>query len=555
MIKPRILVCSESSKITSGFGVYNKQLLTGLYQSNKYDVAEFASYGLIGDKETHKIPWKYYANAVPANDKRIAQYNSQGDNQFGRWRFDRVLVDFKPHIVIDVRDYWMSSFEKTSAFRKYFHWILMPTIDSSPQKDELLDTYVNANAIFTYSDWGAKVLLEQTNNSIKYIATASPAADTLSFKPISNINHKKEIKSALGIDPDAIVIGSVMRNQKRKLFPELILAFQQLITKLRNEKNPNAEKVFLYLHTSYPDAGWDFAELIANCSVADKILFTYACKQCRYIEASPFACFTRQCNRCSANAAIIPNVANGISDNALGTIMSSFDMYIQYAICEGFGMPQIEAAFCGVPVLTINYSAMEDIINRIGATDINYAYKFKELETGSCRVYPDIDDTVDKLYQFINRPSSMNMSVGNQQRIAANAIYGWDKIVKLWSEYIDSVDISSYELAWQQAPAYRDIPEISISDINKELDIYQNLYRYNNLLNSIGLDIKDHWILKHIYFCEKGYLFDGPHTKDFNIEKFINMLNDRIKYYNIAHKLLTSNLYPEDYIQYANQDI
>ena len=129
MIKPRILVCSESSKITSGFGVYNKQLLTGLYQSNKYDVAEFASYGLIGDKETHKIPWKYYANAVPANDKRIAQYNSQGDNQFGRWRFDRVLVDFKPHIVIDVRDYWMSSFEKTSAFRKYFHWILMPTID------------------------------------------------------------------------------------------------------------------------------------------------------------------------------------------------------------------------------------------------------------------------------------------------------------------------------------------------------------------------------------------------------------------------------------------
>ena len=131
-IKPRILVCSEASKVASGFGVYNKFLLEGLYNSKKYEVAEFASYGIIGDKEKHNIPWKYYPNAVSSSDPRFTELQSSVENSFGRWRFDKVLYDYKPHVVIDVRDYWMSAYQKNSPFRKYFHWILMPTIDSAP---------------------------------------------------------------------------------------------------------------------------------------------------------------------------------------------------------------------------------------------------------------------------------------------------------------------------------------------------------------------------------------------------------------------------------------
>jgi hypothetical protein len=152
--KPKILVCSEASKVSSGFGVYNKYLLEGLYNSKKYEVAEFASYGLIGDKDKHNIPWKYYPNAIVADDPRAQEFNQTAENHFGKWRFDRVVLDFKPDIVIDVRDYWMSAYQQKSPLRKYFHWILMPTVDSSPQQDEWLDTYIDADAIFTYSDWG-----------------------------------------------------------------------------------------------------------------------------------------------------------------------------------------------------------------------------------------------------------------------------------------------------------------------------------------------------------------------------------------------------------------
>jgi hypothetical protein len=68
--KPKILVCSESSKVSSGFGVYNKYLLEGLYNTGNYEVAEFASYGLIGDKERFNIPWKYYPNGIQNGDPR-----------------------------------------------------------------------------------------------------------------------------------------------------------------------------------------------------------------------------------------------------------------------------------------------------------------------------------------------------------------------------------------------------------------------------------------------------------------------------------------------------
>jgi hypothetical protein len=107
--KLKILFASEASFVNSGFGNYTKELLSRLHKTNKYDIAEFASYGFVNDPRDKSINWKYYANAVKDNDPRHKEYSSRGDNQFGRWRFDKVLLDFRPHVVVDWRDYWMSS--------------------------------------------------------------------------------------------------------------------------------------------------------------------------------------------------------------------------------------------------------------------------------------------------------------------------------------------------------------------------------------------------------------------------------------------------------------
>ena len=134
-------MCSEASFISSGFGTYTKEILSRLHKTNKYTIAEFASYGMVNDARDKSIDWTYYANAVNPNDSRHAEYSSRGDNQFGRWRFEKVLLDFKPDVVIDIRDYWMSAYQKDSPLRKFFHWILMPTVDSEPQQEDWIDTY------------------------------------------------------------------------------------------------------------------------------------------------------------------------------------------------------------------------------------------------------------------------------------------------------------------------------------------------------------------------------------------------------------------------------
>ena len=131
MTKKRILFCGESSHITSGFGVYTKEIMSRLFSLNKYDIAEFASYRTVGTPKTET--WKIYPNAVDQKDNRIKNYLSSKINQFGQWRFEFVLNDFRPDIVIDVRDVWMLSYQQTSVYRPFYHWMIAPTMDAMPQ--------------------------------------------------------------------------------------------------------------------------------------------------------------------------------------------------------------------------------------------------------------------------------------------------------------------------------------------------------------------------------------------------------------------------------------
>ena len=550
--KLKVLVCSESSKVSSGFGVYNKHLLNALYQHDKYELAEFASYGLIGDKEKHNIPWKYYPNAVGTDDPRASTYNSSAENHFGRWRFDRVVLDFKPDVVIDVRDYWMSSYQGKSPLRKYFHWILMPTVDSYPQQDEWLDTFLDADAIFTYSDWGRDVLLKQTSNKIKYINTTSPGVDLNNFQPI--LPSTRETKKMLGLDPSAIVIGTVMRNQKRKLFPELIRGFEDTYKKLYSINPERASKLVLYLHTSYPDAGWDIPNLIKNSPIGNKIYMTYSCKNCQSVFASPFAGHRQSCYNCKEKVAIIPNVSNGVDDKILSKIMASFDVYVQYSICEGFGMPQVEAAGCGVPVVTVNYSAMEDIIHKLSATPVEIGAYFKELETSAIRVYPKHEDLVNKLFDLVSCPEQMRKRIGFDTRQKTEQHYTWKATTDKWIDYLDNIKLNGLQGRWD-APR-RMINNIDPNHLPKNTSVYETIYLLaREYLGPMGIPLSNYWLLKQIQAAQDGFVAVGPELKPFSIEDILKNINQLINNHNTAEIARTdpNTLDSEDYINYANQ--
>lgn len=543
-------MATEASFLSTGFANYTRELLTRLHATNKYEIAEFAAYGHVNDPKDISIPWKYYPNAVRPNDSRHKEYMSSTDNQFGRWRFDQVVLDFKPDVVIDIRDYWMSHYQQNSSFRKFFHWVLMPTVDSAPQQQTWLDTYESADAIFTYSDFGARTLKQQTNNNINYVDTVSPGIDLNTFFPES-IENRNNLKKSIGLPEDAIIIGSVMRNQKRKLIPELVNAFKQTLDYYRDANSSLADKLCLYLHTSFPDAGWDLPEILKDEQVLNKTIITYNCSQCNNISPGNFCGPRTKCPYCHHDTRLIPSVAQGVSVETLRKIYSIMDIYVQYAICEGFGMPQVEAAACGVPIATVNYSAMEDIIDKLEAYPIAIGSYFKELETKAVRVYPDGDSLKNILIKFIDKPTEEKELIRQKTRALTEKHYDWQAIAKKWEKYLDAVP--SKQLEWAKPAELLTPIDESICKQDPNTMNYMAIMTSicSNNLKNINL-ISSKRILNILQNLEYGYLQQGPSVKNYELKNAVQELNIYIQNINSAEHARTSDYASEeDYIQYS----
>ena len=461
MGKKRVLVVSEAHYLHSGFGTYGNELLKRLAKTNKYELAEFASYGkysLVND-----LDWVFYAN-MPEDDEKAEGYDPNGAAQFGAWRFDRVCLDFKPDIVLSYRDPWMDTFIKSAPVRPYFHWVWMPTVDSEPQKQEWVHTFAETDALFVYSEFGQRVLEKQATKNLNIIGCASPGIDPNVYKPILN---KRAHKESFGLDPDCFIVGTVMRNQKRKLFIELMKSFRIF---LDNAPKELANKTYLYLHTSYPEKnGWDIADGIISTNLSGKVLMTYRCRQCGSFDLGFFEGPITKCTKCGVFASKCPNVTFGLEIPDLVKIYNLFDLYVQYAICEGFGMPQVEAGACGVPVAATNYSAMEDTLHWLKGYKINVETMARELETNAERAYPDNNHLAKIIEKHLSLPEEKRLKKCVQTRQATKKRYTWDKTAQAWMDYIDTYKPVDQQGQWDAPPNIYNIPE----SIPKNLDNQQ----------------------------------------------------------------------------------
>ncbi len=544
--KLKVLMVSEASFLSSGFGTYTREILKRLHSTNKYHIAEFACYGKVNDPKDKDIHWRYYANAVNPDDPRAKEYNSSMENQFGRWRFERVLLDFKPDVVIDVRDYWMNSYQQFSPLRPYFHWILMPTVDSAPQQEEWIDTFLHADAIFTYSDFGRDTVADQSNGRVKYIDTASPGVDLQCFHPIQ---QRQEVKKLLGVE-DKFVIGSVMRNQKRKLVPELFAAFKQLLNETHESDPEIAKKLYLHVHTSFPDAGWDIPQLLKEYEVGNRVLFTYACKNCGFYRPMLFQHPVAHCPKCGNKSLQMPNVSNGLPSKDLNVVMNTFDLYVQYAICEGFGMPQVEAGAAGVPVMSVDYSAMNDVVHKLKGYPIKVNQYFKEMETRAIRVYPDNNDFVRIVRDYLKLPDMLKQQKRHETRQLVEKYYNWDDIAKKWENYLDNIKLVGIQGQW-------DKPLSPIEKIPK-LDDSRN--PYDNVVELVSKVLPNHQIctskvlLNMIRDLDYGFTINGMQTQGYDVDHVRDTINNIINNHNTTVQAMANPhlMNKEDFIEYAN---
>ena len=524
MRKKKILFCGEATYLNTGYATYAREIMRRLHSTQKYILAEFASYGSLSDPRASSIPWKLYPN-MPITDEEKERYEEIPTNQFGEWQFEPVLLDFQPDIVCDIRDFWMFEYQERSPYRPYFHWVIMPTVDSSPQNEQWIATFANADGVFNYSDWGHEVLKKESNGAINCLGSAPPSAEA-SYRPVSD---KAEHKISMGFDAESKIIGTVMRNQRRKLFPDLFEAFRLFLD--ASERTD----IFLYCHTSYPDLGWDIPKLLNKFNIASKVIFTYVCGACEHTFPSFFSDARNKCPKCGQFAAGLANVQKGVSYEYLSNIMNLFDLYIQYANSEGFGLPQVEAAACGVPVMSVDYSAMSSVVRKLGGIPLKTKALYSELETGCDRAVPDNQYTAQKIKDFFDSSESERETLAKNSRLNFEKYYQWDKTAKKWEDYFDSIDIKPNHLGWQSPPRIhkplKTVPEeLSSSEYARWLIVNVlgepeklNTYFESRLIRDLnyGMFING---MGEMYFNEDSYKFVKPEFEQFGKEEAYNMM-------------------------------
>jgi len=379
--KKRILFVGEASFLNTGFSNIYDQLLPRLAATNKYELAELGSYA--GDDDPRiashiKGQWKFYGNN-PLTPEEQAAFNQedpaqpgQNTNQFGRWKFDAVLADFRPDIVIDIRDWWMVAFQERSPFRKYFGWLVMPTVDSIPQREEWIRTYIDATYVMAYSDFGIDSLRKSSPRlEFKFDPPEKPGfvglnrphgklhpkplrpgVDLKTFYPRTN-EEKGKLKQKWGVKPDIPIIVLVQRNQARKRIAEVISSFAMMKNKYPD--NDMIQKSILLMHSAWPDntLSIDFPREIKRIQtgyhgapvsrkgIMQEIHSTFMCQNqaCGDVFIAPSITLINgpviMCPSCGQQSARTPTTGFGITREQLSEVFGMADMMVQMSIAEG----------------------------------------------------------------------------------------------------------------------------------------------------------------------------------------------------------------------------
>lgn len=430
MSKKRIMLVTESAINNSGYSVMSRELLSRLHKTGKYEIMELGIYSRPEDDRLNYFPWKIYPVMPEQGDAEgWAQYNARIEGQSGAWCFEKACLEFKPDVVMCFDDPYRCCYQLLSPLRPYFRHLYMPTVDATPQTDDWANQYIMSDGILSYSEFGKRVLKKTCGNSINFINVASPGASFDDMVPLD----KKEIRRKYGISEDILLIGMVARNQIRKGFPDLFEAFRKFIDIAPKELS---DKAFLHVHTGHPDAGWDMPRLLKEYGLSHKVYFTYVCRSCADIRISLWNDYGLICRRCGSKQVFLTQPSFGLNRKNLCELYNLYDLYVQYAFLEGFGVPAVEAAACGVPLAVVPYSAMEDFVDKLNAYPVPIAKLNTEVQSHRKWAFPDNSEFAKRLVDILQ---SDLKTLGEETHELCKKHFDWDKSAKIWEDAIDSL--------------------------------------------------------------------------------------------------------------------
>lgn len=220
----------------------------------------------------------------------------------------------------------MFQFEIISPLRKFYKLIASPSPDSQPQDLEWLAAYEDIDLLLSYSDYGLNIFKEEGGPNLKTFKPAYFGIDHNIFKPLD----RDKIRHKYSVPNDWLICSFIGRNQRRKLFLDLI----DCLELLKTQDYELFKRTYFHFHTPILDLNpWKLPHWLLESGMGEKILFTYICAECHNTSLDLYRGVITYCKYCGKNSATTPTVAVGLSQGQMAELYNISDAYVQYATC------------------------------------------------------------------------------------------------------------------------------------------------------------------------------------------------------------------------------
>jgi glycosyltransferase involved in cell wall biosynthesis len=264
------------------------------------------------------------------------------------------------------------------------------------------DVYEGADKVLEQMDvriamskFGQKLLRDKTGMESFYIPHG---VDTLVFRKLPE-NVRLAVKKQMNLE-DKFVIGSVFRNQTRKLPTKLLKAFKMF--------SEGKDDVCLLLHCDPDDPqGQNLPEYMRQIGLPpDKVRFTRT------------------------------NFITGYSLNDLNMIYNAMDIHALSTTGEGFGLPLIEAHATGIPNVVTDYTTSRELME--GHGQLVRVKNFIEGQKNTQRALIDTGHMA-KCFEKYYKNDKLREKHGRLAQKDTLKKYDWEVVVRQWVKLLQEV--------------------------------------------------------------------------------------------------------------------
>lgn len=331
----KVLTISDSPNLCSGLARVHRHVIDALVERGDL-VLPCVWYGYDNDtlqqiqRKEIKPPPIYY-NSGDKQVQMLSLYKRRTDDDIRA--IYEVIKTAKPDVVCTIGDYWdffyMRALKIKSEFS--FKWIAYLTIETDEIDEALKPLFEYADLLAVPTSYGKSVLEAETSKPVHLI----PYGVDEKFHRMTDA-QRHTLRGNRDCE-DKVRFITVAQNTSRKNLPALIQAVRLIC-----HRDPE-KKMQFYIHSNIEgiDAQeqslFDLKSIVKKLGVEDWFVFPEDCT----------------------------SLFSGPNDDYLVDEYNSSDFFITPSICEGFGLPILEAMACGLPVVANGASCMPEHLGKV----------------------------------------------------------------------------------------------------------------------------------------------------------------------------------------------